>query len=120
MSFKIIYLPTAEIVRVGRGWAIFDSLKAAKRWYKEQAGWKCQKCGWGETNAHTGSIPIEIEHKDGNCENNLQENIEVLCPNCQALTQFYKGANIGNGRGSRGYRPLRSQLKEYYGSELKS
>ena len=34
--YKIIYLPTAETVRVGRGWAIFDNLKSAEKWYKEQ------------------------------------------------------------------------------------
>ena len=34
--YRIVYLPTSETVRVGRGWAIFDTLKAAQRWYKEQ------------------------------------------------------------------------------------
>ena len=62
---------------------------------------KCCKCGWGETNPYTQSIPLEIEHIDGNFENNQEENLELLCPNCHSLTSTYKGANKGNGRKER-------------------
>jgi hypothetical protein len=34
--YRIVYLPTSETVRVGRGWAIFDNRRAAERWYKQQ------------------------------------------------------------------------------------
>ena len=55
----------------------------------------------GETNKHTGNIPLEIEHKDGNYANNSEDNLELLCPNCHSLTATYKGANRGNGRKAR-------------------
>lgn len=44
------------------------------------------------------TIPIELNHIDGNSENNERENLELLCPNCHALTPNYKNKNMGNGR----------------------
>jgi predicted nucleic acid-binding Zn ribbon protein len=59
---------------------------------------KCARCGWNEKNPVTGLIMVEIEHIDGNSENNTEENLTLLCPNCHSLTQFYKNLNRGNGR----------------------
>lgn len=59
---------------------------------------KCAKCGWGETNPYTGTIPLEVEHIDGNANNTTPDNVTLLCPNCHSLTATYKGANKGNGR----------------------
>lgn len=61
---------------------------------------KCCKCGWSKVNKFTNNIPLEIEHKDGNFRNNIESNLELLCPNCHSLTSTYKGANK-NGRKSR-------------------
>lgn len=38
-------------------------------------------------------IPLEIHHKDGNRHHNELSNYELLCPNCHALTDFYRGKN---------------------------
>ena len=62
---------------------------------------KCARCGWGEVNKYTGNIPLEVEHIDGNYENNKEENLILLCPNCHSLTSTYKGANLNNGRKTR-------------------
>lgn len=43
-------------------------------------------------------IPLEIDHIDGNSENNSEENLRLICPNCHSLTATYKGANRGKGR----------------------
>lgn len=59
---------------------------------------KCAKCGWGEMNPFTGNIPLEVEHIDGNANNNRPENLILLCPNCHSLTSTYRGANKGHGR----------------------
>lgn len=39
-------------------------------------------------------IPLEVHHKDGDKENNDIENLQLLCPNCHALTDNYRGKNI--------------------------
>ena len=47
---------------------------------------------------HTNTLPLEIDHIDGNSENNSEENLRLICPNCHSLTANYRGANRGNGR----------------------
>ena len=60
---------------------------------------KCSRCGWGEMNPYTGTIPLEVEHIDGNPYNTSPDNVTLLCPNCHSLTATYRGANRGSGRG---------------------
>ena len=62
---------------------------------------KCAKCGWNEINTYTKNIPIEVEHIDGNYQNNKEDNLIILCPNCHSLTNTYRALNIGKGRKSR-------------------
>lgn len=75
--------------------------KYIKKYIFEKYDNKCSKCGWGIKNEYTGNVPLEIEHIDGNSENNKEENLTLLCPNCHSLTKTYKGANKGNGRYNR-------------------
>lgn len=74
--------------------------KTIRNYLLNEVGYKCQKCGWGEKNPVTNTVPLEIHHKDGNCMNNSRENLEVLCPNCHSLTPNYKSLN-GSGRENR-------------------
>jgi hypothetical protein len=73
-----------------------------KRYLREQSGNRCSKCGWGEVHPITGKVPLEINHIDGNFQNNSVQNLEILCPNCHSLTPTFRALNRGNGRGSRG------------------
>jgi hypothetical protein len=55
-------------------------------------GHSCERCGqkeWLDT-----PIPLEVHHKDGDSLNNEMDNLELLCPNCHALTDNYRGKNI--------------------------
>lgn len=52
---------------------------------------KCNKCGLDKWLGET--IPLEIEHKDGNHFNNDRNNLEMLCPNCHAMTKTWRGRN---------------------------
>jgi hypothetical protein len=72
--------------------------KPARRWLMNKSGYKCELCGWNEMNPYTKTIPLEIDHIDGHYQNNLLENLRVLCPNCHSLTPTYKAANRGHGR----------------------
>ena len=75
--------------------------KHIRKYFFEKYNNKCSRCGWGETNPFTNKIPLEVHHKDGNYKNNIEDNLELLCPNCHSLTHTYKSANIGNGRQDR-------------------
>lgn len=39
------------------------------------------------------SIPLELHHIDGNNKNNNLNNLQLLCPNCHALTNNYRAKN---------------------------
>ena len=51
--------------------------------------YKCYQCNLTEWNNQP--IPIELHHKDGNNDNNELSNIILLCPNCHAQTDNYRG-----------------------------
>ena len=40
-------------------------------------------------------IPLELHHINGIKTDNRLENLQMLCPNCHALTDNYRGKNIG-------------------------
>ena len=50
---------------------------------------RCECCG--RTKWLGMRIPLEVHHKDGDRTNNTLQNIELLCPNCHALTDNYRG-----------------------------
>ena len=52
---------------------------------------KCECCGLEEWMGKP--IPLELHHKDGNRHHNELENYELLCPNCHAFTDSYRGKN---------------------------
>jgi 5-methylcytosine-specific restriction endonuclease McrA len=53
----------------------------------------CSRCGrdtWEDR-----PIPLELDHINGDRRDNRLENLRLLCPNCHALTDTYRGRNIG-------------------------
>lgn len=58
----------------------------------------CQKCGWNKINPITGNVPLQIHHIDGDCLNNSENNLELLCPNCHSLTDTYGNLNSDSSR----------------------
>lgn len=74
------------------------SCRIYKKYLINKYGNKCMKCGWNKKHPITGNVPIELEHIDGNSENNNLNNLKLLCPNCHSLTPTYKALNNGNGR----------------------
>jgi hypothetical protein len=67
-----------------------------KKYLKETVGYQCSVCNLSEWN--NKPIVLELEHKDGNSENNLLDNVCLICPNCHSQTSTFKGRNKGNGR----------------------
>ncbi len=58
--------------------------------FEEQKG----KCLWCEFDTWNGKrICLEMDHIDGNKENEQRKNLRLLCPNCHAQTDTYKSKN---------------------------
>lgn len=58
---------------------------------------KCECCNL--TKWINKDIPLELHHKDGNRFNNELQNLQLLCPNCHALTENYGSKNKKNKNG---------------------
>ena len=70
--------------------------KSSVRRYLSEKAKGCWSCGITEWNGK--DIVLELEHIDGNSQNNTEENLALICPNCHSQTDTYKGKNRGNGR----------------------
>lgn len=53
---------------------------------------KCYNCGITEWNGEPA--PIELEHINGDRRDQRLENLTLLCPNCHAQTETYRGKNV--------------------------
>lgn len=58
----------------------------------------CALCGWNKVNPFSLRSALEVDHIDGDSENNAEANLRVICPNCHSLTGSYRNLNMGNGR----------------------
>ncbi len=59
----------------------------------KERGAQCEVCGI--TDWMGKPIKFELDHVDGNADNNSPENLRLICPNCHSQTETYKGANAG-------------------------
>jgi hypothetical protein len=90
---------------------------ARKRILIRDRGYRCQSCGLSEWMGR--SISIELDHVDGDCHNNTNENLRLLCPNCHAQTPTYRGRNRGRGKRPKAhnFRPNRKKMEPHPGIE---
>lgn len=92
----------------------FDELRsdaARKRRLIKERGHLCEICK--NTTWMSRLILIEIDHIDGNITNNKKENLRLICPNCHAQTDTYKGKNIGKGQTHRSINSKRFYQKHF-------
>lgn len=83
--------PLAEILVVGR----LVSTNGLKRRLIEE-GLKKPRCEECLRESWRGkAIPLELDHINGQREDNRLGNLRILCPNCHAQTDTYRGRNIG-------------------------
>ena len=72
-----------------KDWQDYTRSAHLKKNLLKERGHKCEKCLNSEW---MGSpIAIEIHHIDGESTNNHIHNLQLLCPNCHALTDNWRG-----------------------------
>ena len=100
------------IPRIERGEATHNSGATLKRYLIETRGNKCSNCGQSSI-WNNKPLILQLDHIDGNSDNNYPENLRLLCPNCHSQTE-----NFGSkGKGSR-YKKSTTRnkyLQEYKG-----
>ena len=72
--------------------------KRIRNYLFEKYNNKCQICGWNKENPITNKVPLQIHHIDGDCTNNKEENLQLLCPNCHSLTETFGNLNENSKR----------------------
>lgn len=65
------------------------SWRLRERLLKYRDSRKCDNCGHSIWLGNP--IPLEVHHINGNNLDNRLENLQVLCPNCHALTENFRG-----------------------------
>ena len=59
-------------------------------------------------------VPLELNHINGNGHENRKSNIELLCPNCHALTETYRGKNVVLKYGKAEKKPYDKEKQKIY------
>lgn len=71
-----------------KDWSQYTKASRLKPYLVKERGHKCESCSLLEWQSQP--IPLEIHHIDGDKTNNDKSNLQLLCPNCHALTDNWK------------------------------
>ncbi len=66
----------------------FGSRSSIRKYLIRFRGNKCQECGISSWNSK--ELSLEVHHIDGNCKNNKDDNLLLLCPNCHSQTKNWR------------------------------
>lgn len=80
--------------------SISDSIK---EYLFTKANYKCEICGFSGVNKFTNKTILQIHHIDGDVSNNNEKNLQVVCPNCHAITDTFMALNKGKSSRSKRY-----------------
>ena len=69
----------------------------------QKANNKCEQCGFEGYNSITHNSILQIHHINGDASNNLESNLQLLCPNCHAMTDSYMALNKGKSTRNKRY-----------------
>ena len=83
-----------------------------RRYLKEKYGDCCAECG--QTSSwNNKSLTLQLDHIDGNSDNNALSNLRLLCPNCHSQTDTY--GSKGQGSRYKKHTKRNKYLREYKG-----
>ena len=77
---------------------------------KEQC-YKCLECGTSK-DWFGKQLIFELDHIDGNRNNNSRNNLRILCPNCHSTTETWRGRNTNTGIKKVSDEDILSELKK--------
>ena len=92
LKYKVV-VPAKPLQEILKENTPYPSYKLKLRLIKE--GLKEEKCECCRNTKWLGQpIKLELHHINGNHNDNRLENLQLLCPNCHAYTDNYRGKNI--------------------------
>ena len=75
------------------------SVRAARRYIAQQQGRRCDICGGVKWRGQ--SIPLVLDHINGDSADWRIDNLRFICANCDAQLPTFKSRNRGRGRAKR-------------------
>ena len=78
---------TETINRFNRG--ELSDRKTIRKVLTQVRGYKCSCCGISDHNGKP--LTLQVDHTDGNAENNSPDNLRLICPNCHSQTDNWSG-----------------------------
>lgn len=98
--------------RIERGECTHNSGGTLKRYLVETRGDVCQECG--QTSVwNSMELVLQLDHIDGDSDNNYPSNLRLLCPNCHSQTETFGSKGKGNRYKKNSLR--NKYLREYKG-----
>lgn len=73
-------------------WSEYKRNSSIKKQLLKIRGRSCEDCGLSVWK--NNSIPIELHHIDGNVTNNVESNLQLLCPNCHSFTPNFRRSKV--------------------------
>ena len=93
-GLKLPFKPKIDLNDILVKNSYYQSYKLKKRLINEGLKQeKCEICGWS-TKTEDNRIPLELDHVNGDRNDNRLKNLRVLCPNCHSLQPTHRGRNI--------------------------
>lgn len=81
---------TESIPKILQG--IYVSPNTVKRYLTETTGYHCQLCD-NKGIHNQKELVLQLDHIDGNSDNNQLNNLRLLCPNCHSQTETFSKRN---------------------------
>lgn len=63
-----------------------------RKYLKEVKGCFCAECGISDV-YNNKPLTLQVDHIDGNSDNNVPSNLRLLCPNCHSQTETWVTRN---------------------------
>lgn len=79
---------------------LVNTARTLRQYLRRHYGDFCVECGQSSIYNYK-PLCLQVDHVDGNPDNNFPENLRLLCPNCHSQTPTYKGGNTKNNQRSR-------------------
>jgi len=93
IGLLFIPVPAAHLKTLLVKYSRVQSFKLKKRLFAENLKKeKCELCGWSKM-SKDGRIPVELDHINGDRNDNRLKNLRILCPNCHSLQSTHRGKN---------------------------